>query len=287
MIASNLSQSRIAGVATGLAALTACVAARWEVKESGPAPGGRVRVVYLMAFAVNIKYGGTIVFSHSYRTSETMQLLVPKNKFESGTFDPATDPLGKDPHSLLVGSKNLWAKLDTLAVTRGLVNAPLRTATAALVEAKLVLLQRAFYAEVARQFTRAGNPLQRAAQVLNGSKLLWQAFVTVGLPLRIEVNDILRSLLFGSNPILGGSDATSEDSLLDDVQDLYAFFSGRDEAPPPVNIAGDVEALVTERAGRLSALLAEIVDAIVASGEPEPPELFAPTLLRLRLIAAP
>ena len=80
---------------------------------------------------------------------------------------------------------------------------------------------------------------------MNGSKLLWQAFVTAGLPLRIETNDILRSLLFGSNAILGGSDAGSQDSLLDDVQDLYAFFSGREEDPPPENIAQDIEALAT------------------------------------------
>ena len=123
--------------------------------------------------------------------------------------------------------------------------------------------------------------------MLNGSKLLWQAFVTAGLPLRIEANEILRSLLFGSDAILGGSDADGEDSLLDDAQDLYAFFSGREEDPPSENIAGEIEALATGRASRLSALLAEIVADIEASGEPEPPELFAPTLLRLRLIGAP
>ena len=71
------------------------------------------------------------------------------------------------------------------------------------------------------------------------------------------------------------------------MQDLYAFFSGREEDPPPDNIAGDIEALATARADRLSALLAEIVAAIEESGEPEPQELFAPTLLRLRLIGMP
>ena len=44
MIASNLSRSVVAGVADGLAGLTACVAARWDVQESSPArqqgPGG-------------------------------------------------------------------------------------------------------------------------------------------------------------------------------------------------------------------------------------------------------
>ena len=284
MIASNLSQSKIPGVASGLAPLSACVQARWEVQSSSPAPANRVRVTYRLIFAAHIKYGTTIVFAHSYRSTETLQLLAPKDKFDNGTFDPATAPGGKDPHSLLVGDKNVWFKQDTLPATHGLLNAPLRTATIALVQQKLILLQRAFYAEVARRFTLAGDPIQRAGNVLNGSKLLWQSFVTAGLPLRIEANDILRSLLFGSDAILGGSDAEGEDTLLDDVQDLYAFFSGREENPPAANISGDIGALATGRAGRLSALLTEIVAAIEASGEPEPPEIFAPTLLRLRLI---
>jgi tetratricopeptide (TPR) repeat protein len=284
MIASNLSRSVIPGVADGLAALSACVSARWDVQDFSPAFGGKVRVTYQLAFGMDIRYGSTVVFSHSYRTTETMQLLVPKTQFENGTFNPATDPLGKDPHTLLVGTKNLWAKLDTFPASHGLVNAPLRDATIALLGRKLILLQRAFYAEVARRFTQAGDAIQRAGQVLNGSKLLWQAFVTAGLPLRTESNEILRSLLFGGDAILGGSDADGQDSLLDDVQDLYAFFSGRPEDPPPANIAGDIEALATARAGQLSALLTEIVAAIKETGEPEPPELFAPTLLRLRLI---
>jgi hypothetical protein len=120
-----------------------------------------------------------------------------------------------------------------------------------------------------------------------GSKLLWQAFVTTGLPLRIESNEILRSLLFGSDAILGGRDADSEDNLLDDVQDLYAFFSAREEDPPPANIISEIEALATSRADRLATLLADIVAVIEESGEPEPPELFAPTLLRLSLLGAP
>ena len=132
--------------------------------------------------------------------------------------------------------------------------------------------------------SRAGDPIQQTGQVLNGWKLVWQAFVTAGLPLRIEANEILRSLLFGSDAILGGSDADSADSLLDDVQDIYAFFSGREEPPPPANIATDIATLAQDRATELSALLEEIVKAIEETGEPEPPEVFAPTLLRLSLL---
>jgi hypothetical protein len=152
------------------------------------------------------------------------------------------------------------------------------------VRTKLVLLQRAFYAQVSQRFVRAGDPIQRAGQVLTGSKLLWQAFVTAGLPLRVEANETLRSLLFGTDAILAGTDADRGDALLDDVQDLYAFFSGRPEDPPAENIAARIGSLAADRAGQLSALLEEIVKAIEESGEPEPPEVFAPTLLRLRLL---
>ena len=178
---------------------------------------------------MNIRYGATLVFQHAYTTAETMQLLVPRTQFENGTFDPASR---QDPHALLVGTKNLWGKIDTLPATHGVLNASVIAATATSVQAKLVLLQRAFYAQVSQRFVRAGDPVQQAGQVLDGSKLIWQAFVTAGLPLRIEANETLRSLLYGGDAILSGSDADGGDSLLDDVQDLYAFFSGRTEDPP-------------------------------------------------------
>jgi hypothetical protein len=122
MIASNLSGSRIAGVATDLSELTSYVSARWQVKEVGTAPGPNVRVVYELLFAMNIKYGATVVFQHAYRPNETMQILVPRREFENGTFDPARD---HDPHALLVGTENLWARLDTFEATHGVVDAPL------------------------------------------------------------------------------------------------------------------------------------------------------------------
>ena len=46
MIASNLSGSKILGVADGLSELTSCVSARWDVDEVGTAPGPNVRVIY-------------------------------------------------------------------------------------------------------------------------------------------------------------------------------------------------------------------------------------------------
>ena len=200
--------------------------------------------------------------------------------FNSGNFNPDSV---KDPHSLLMDGPTLWARLGSFPVTRT-ANESLLASIAALVQAKLVLLQRAFYAEVSQRMVRAGDPIQSAGNVLNGVKLLWRAMVTAGLPLSVEANETLRSLLFGADAILSGSDADGQDSLLDDVQDIYAFFSVRAEEPPPSNIAPEVATLAAGRMQRLTDLLALIVTNIEESGEPEPPDVFAPTLLRLQLL---
>jgi hypothetical protein len=168
--------------------------------------------------------------------------------------------------------------------THTLVNPALRTATIATVESALRLSQRVFYGRVAQQLVQAGDPIQEAGERLNGARLLWQSFVAMGLPLSVESNDFLRSLLFGSEGILAGTDAGSQDGLLDDVQDIYTFISTREVAPPGANIMQDIETLLDERVQTLLATLADIVENIETSGEPEPPELFAPTLLRLSLI---
>jgi hypothetical protein len=203
------------------------------------------------------------------------------------TFDPVTDPVqGRDPYRLLVGDQRLWDQLRSFPATHGLVSPALRSATIAAVEHKLTLVQRAFYAEAARRFERAGDPIQEGGQRLTGSKLLWQSYVITGLPLSIEANEIVRSLLFGSDALLAGADTESQDTLLDDVQDIYAYFSSRDEDPLVSNILGDIEAIANDRLDRLTSTLSEIVSMIETSGQPEPPELFAPTLLRLSLIHA-
>ena len=55
--------------------------------------------------------------------------------------------------------------------------------------------------------------------------------------MRSEANEILHALIFGGDAILAGSDADRPNSLLDDVQDFYAFFSGRTEDPPATTAA--------------------------------------------------
>ena len=286
MVASNLRDSRIPGVGEGLHKLSACVLAHWRtisIEELGL--GQLVRIEYRLTITVEIRYGESTVFAHRFNTDERHTATVRKDKVP--TFDPVTDPVqGKDPYRLLVGDKRLWDQLRSFPATHGLVSPALRSATIAAVEHKLTLVQRAFYAEVARRFERAGDPIQEGGQRLTGSKLLWQSYVITGFPLSIEANEILRSLLFGSDALLAGADTESQDTLLDDVQDIYAYFSSRDEDPLPSNILGDIEAIANDRLDRLTSILSEIVATIETSGQPEPPALFAPTLLRLSLIHA-
>ena len=171
--------------------------------------------------------------------------------------------------------------MSTFQRVQGIVNPALRTATVEVVAAKLRLAQRAFYNQVADRLAQAGDPIGLLGQRLTGSKVLWQNLVLAGLPLSVQANEVLRSLLFGGNALLAGSDAEIEDSLLDDLRDLYAFFGTRAEDPPPANIAADLRTLALDRLNQLKVL----VDGILAVGDPpEPPQVFAPTLLRLSLL---
>lgn len=285
MIASNLSNSTIQGVAESLNRLSACVSANWEttqVEELGF--NQMVRVRYRMVVAVQVRYGAATAFLHRITTDIPHKATVRKDRLPM--FDPATDPQqGKDPYRILVDPGNpLWHTLGNYPASHELVDPALLNATTTLVASKLKLLQRVFYAEVARRFTQGGDPIRQAAWRFTGLKLLWQAFVVTGLPLSSEANEILRSFLFGSKALLAGADLESEDSSLDDVEDLYSYFASRNEDPPDVNILVDIETLANARLDELAATLTEIVESIEASGQREPPELFAPTLLRLRLI---
>jgi hypothetical protein len=265
MIASNL----------GLARLDGCVAALWTIQSVTPIFGERFNVVFQLLIIIRIRYGGTTIFEHRLFSDNTFQRVLLRSELD--TFDPTSG----NPEALL---PDLWSRIGNFPAAHSLVNPELRTATIAAVEAALKLSQRAFYAQVAQRLMQAGDRIQEAGERLTGSKLLWQSFMVMGLPLSVESNDFLRSLLFGSEGILAGTDAGSQDGLLDDIQDIYTFISTREEAPPEANIIADIEALLNERVETLLATLADIVENINTSGEPEPPELFAPTLLRLSLI---
>jgi hypothetical protein len=279
LIADNLSRSDLPDMKGGLSQLSACISARWRIinfEELGL--GGLVRITYELDIHVNISYGTQLVYRYTANTPERFIAAIPKA--QSGTFTPETDPRGKNPYPLLAGDKKLWSKIPTLPRRQGIINPALRTATVNVVAAKLRLAQRAFYNQVAQRLAQAGDPIGLDGQRLTGSKVLWQNLVLAGLPLSVQANEVLRSLLFGGNALLAGSDAV-ENSLLDDLRDLYAFFGTQAEDPPPANIAADLQTLALDRLNHLKAL----VDGILAAGDPpEPPQLFAPTLLRLSLL---
>jgi hypothetical protein len=205
---------------------------------------------------------------------------VPADKVD--TFDPTKEV---NPHALLVpnddDSQGLWARLKDFPVTHQLVNPALLSATGDLVQEKLVLLQRAFYREVAQRSLEVEDDIQTTAAGVSGIKLLWQALVAAGFPSSIEANDILRSLLFGSDAVLGGTAAAGDTPALDNVHDIYTFIAFREEDPPGEDILPQVQEIAEQRRARLAGVLEEIV---ASSSGPEAPELFAPTLLRLSLI---
>jgi hypothetical protein len=164
-----------------------------------------------------------------------------------------------------------------------LVNPALRAATVSTVAAKLRLAQRAFYAGVAKRLEQSDDAIAKLGKRLTGSALLWRAMVVAGLPLSIQANEILRSLLFGSNAIFTGTDRDGDDNLLDDLRDVYALFAARKDDPPPANVTDEIHALALARLQRLN----EIVSGILESGNPpQPPQVFAPTLLRLSLLTS-
>jgi cell division septum initiation protein DivIVA len=280
LIADNLSRSELPGVADGLLLLSACVAASWrQVGFEDPGLGGLVFITYALTITVNFNYGDAVVYRYRADTNEKFRASV--RKADVGTFDPVTSPGGKNPYPLLVGDKKLWDKLSSFDRSQRFVDDRVRPAIVATVQAKLRIVQREFYRAVASRLGQAGDPIGQLGARLSGSTLLWQSMVLSGLPLSIQANEILRSLVFGGNALLGGTDRDSEDLLLDDFQDLYTLFAGRDEDPPAANILGDIRELALDRLGRL----VDLLDGIVENGtQAEPPQVLAPTLLRLGLL---
>lgn len=69
------------------------------------------------------------------------------------------------------------------------------------IEAVLKQHQRAFYFRIIQEMDKQGG-LERAIKELSGAKKLLESFVILGMPRSLETNDLLRSLLFGSQGVL-------------------------------------------------------------------------------------
>lgn len=263
-----------------LGKLSACVIAEWRfISEEDLRLGGFIRREYKLTIRLQIRYGGVPVFLHRFDTNELFAPLIRKSEIDS--FDPESE---RDPYPLLLEPKNLWTKLSDFSHTSMLLNPSLLVATKALVEHKLKLLQRELYGQVAKQFTELGDPIQQEGERLSGSRILWTSYLLAGFPLSIESNEILRSQALGDEALLAGAATDALAISFDNIQDIYTYFSIRPEDPPAENIIEDIQHLSDDRLEALHSTIIEIIEAIVANGQHEPPELFAPTLLRLSLI---
>jgi hypothetical protein len=294
--------------------LEGCITARWiqtdkVCTEIDPEPGGKPIPAYCgWKFRLNISiafdYDGSSATALSVPNDGTLLRTLPGavTSFDPNDPDDPNYSAADDPYKVVeaVWDQIEWNQPDLNVVAADHTPGHVRAETIDAVEAKLKELQRLFYAEVVERLGEADDPVQIAGDRLSGSKLLWQSFVALGLPLSVEANEFLRSLLFGSDAILAGRDAGEPDGLLDDIHNIYAFFAFREEDPPNYNIMKDIEQLVNDRVdslletlqviiegaagARAGAVAADVLENMQSNGQPEASELFAPTLLRLSLV---
>lgn len=145
--------------------------------------------------------------------------------------------------------------------------------------------QRQFYGHVATRMGQAGDALQVQAKRMTGTRLLWQSYAALALPLSLDHDEYLRGLLYGEDAVLSGYDTPQDvevTPVMNDVMDMYTLFSAT-SAPPAHNILADLHPAVTTRADRLKAAIDASLDAQAEAGGPEASAWVEPTLLRLRL----
>ncbi|NVJ13558.1 hypothetical protein HV826_05220 [Myxococcus sp. AM010] len=161
----------------------------------------------------------------------------------------------------------------------------LRAAVRARMVDVLKSQQRQFYASIAARMNQAGDALQVQAKRMTGTRLVWQAYAALALPLSLEHDEHLRGLLYGEDAVLSGYDTLQDvevTPVMNDVMDMYALFSTAAELPA-YNILQDLHPAVTSRADRLKLAIDASMDAQAEAGGPEASAWVEPTLLRLRL----
>ena len=145
--------------------------------------------------------------------------------------------------------------------------------------------QRQFYGAIATRTAQAGDALQLQAKRMTGTRLLWQAYAALALPLSLDHDEYLRGLLYGEDAVLSGYDTLQDVEItpvMNDVQDMYALFSTAGELPG-YNILQDLHPAVTSRANQLKVVIDASLDAQAEAGGPEASAWVEPTLLRLQL----
>jgi hypothetical protein len=246
--------------------------------------------------SVSVRYwyfeGGTwkvrTVFHH-FRQTQKIETQITIRQSQVPTFDPnahfeADRAVQRHWQAMLHpdASDSQW----TSSLTGG---AAFRTAMRQKVVERLRQEQRGFYGSLADRMEQAGDPLQLQSERLTGTKLLWESYVALGLPLSLEHDEELRALLYGDDAVLSGRDVLNErdaevEPVMDDLVDVYRLFSMA-ATPPDHHILSDLDPAVRTRANRLKAILDATVDRQAAAGGPEASAWVDATRLRLRLSA--
>ncbi|MBE4748424.1 hypothetical protein G4177_09635 [Corallococcus sp. ZKHCc1 1396] len=218
------------------------------------------------------------VFGHVFTGG--MEFVALVRGVDRPTYNPNS---AEDPHKAMV---TRWGHVQAnIASSDYPMATPLRTSVRARMVEVLKDQQRQFYGSIAARMNQGGDPLQVQSKRMTGTRLLWQAYVALALPLSLEHDENLRGLLYGEDGVMSGYDTLQDvevSPVMNDVMDMYALFSAA-TTPPTHNILADLHPAVTSRADRLRDTVNATLDAQAAAGGPEASTWVEPTLLRLRL----
>ncbi|RKH62758.1 hypothetical protein D7V93_09645 [Corallococcus llansteffanensis] len=268
------------------AQLDVCATTRWQLHSSQPTGlGTYYELKYWLRPTVYVRYRywdaatsavkSEFVFAHSFSPTTELVDIVRQDRIP--TYNPNATV---SPDKALVQN---WGAISALPSSNAsLLSTTLRDLVRPKVAARLVREQQDFYASIALRVKQPGDALNGYAQRLTGTQLLWKAYVTLGLPLSVEHDDGLRALLYGDDAVMSGWDVDDEDTVDDDLSDLYALFAVT-LSPPAENLIIKLDTEVKGRAQRLRALVDAIYDNQASSGGSEASAWTESTLLHLRL----
>ncbi|MCP3139097.1 hypothetical protein [Pyxidicoccus xibeiensis] len=270
------------------ALLETCAKGNWVPWSAEPTGfGGLIEYTYRLRATVYVRYRhvpvSTVetqqVYAHTFTSSTLIKKRVMRES-EAGSFDPDT---------YFEADKSIqqnWGALTSVPGTTFVMADAFRALVRNDVAAALRTHQKDFYASIASRLVKAGDPLHVASEKLTGTRLLWDAYVALALPLSLENDEELRALLYGEDSVLMGRDTDGEDDQVDDLRDLYGLF-GIMVTPPAANILPDVDAVVVDRVNRLRDVVHAILDRQATTGGPEVGVWTDATRMRVRLSDPP
>ncbi|WP_434348367.1 hypothetical protein ACN6A1_12870 [Myxococcus virescens] len=271
------------------ASIDLCGEARWSLYASAPmGVGNHYELSFRLHSTVYVRYThwnaatngvkSELVEGHRFVGGEEFTVFVHGS--ELPTFNPNS---WRDPQAAMVRK---WGTVSqTIPSIDFLGDLAFRTTVRDRLPGVLKDQQRQFYSSIATRMNQAGDALQLQAKRMTGTRLLWQAYAALALPLSVDHDEYLRGLLYGDDAVLWGYDTLQDVEItpvMNDVQDMYSLFSAADELPA-YNILQDLHPAVTSRADRLRAVIDASLDAQAEAGGPEVSAWVEPTLLRLRL----